>query len=145
MASEGANQVKKQTLGDMLGFKTAWTGGKLLNCYTPLVLIHAHLLLDLNGLDRGEVKDWLRDRHNKSPRQVEVRGIRLDQTLPDLCRKIGSYPFKDRVQYNMSFEAHGYRDGRYFSDLELANLLLLHGGVCRNGFKNLLIGSKWNG
>jgi hypothetical protein len=42
----------------------------------------------------------------------------------------------------MTFEAQGYREGGYFSDKELAGLVSLHDQLCKNGFKNLLIGSK---
>jgi hypothetical protein len=141
MTSEGANQVKRRTIAEMLGWEEQMWASRRLQLYTPLVLIHAHLLMDLNGADKEEVKDWLRERYNKSPRQFEVRGIRPDQTLEELSWRVGSYGFKDRVQFNMSFESQGYRDGSYFSDKELGGLVSLHDQLCRNGIKNLLIGS----
>jgi hypothetical protein len=71
-----------------------------------------------------------------------VRSIRKDQSLEELAFKLGSYPFKDRVQFNMSFETQSYKTGRYFSDQELGRLVLLHHHLGTNGFKNLLIGSN---
>ncbi|MCP4780401.1 MAG: hypothetical protein GY877_06500, partial [Hyphomicrobium sp.] len=145
MMEEGANQVKRETIGNMLGWKTEEARGKLLNCFTPLVLIHAHILMDLRGVDREKVRDWLRGKYSKSPHQIHLKGIRADQTLEALCLRVGSYPFKDRVQFNMSFESQGYRDGGYFSDKELAGLVMLQDKICSNGFKNLLVGSKSRG
>ena len=47
MEMEGANQVKRETISKMLGYR-----GEKLSLYTPLILIHAHLVLDLNGKRR---------------------------------------------------------------------------------------------
>ena len=101
--------------------------------------------MDLKGADRERVRDCLSGRYEKSPHQIHLKGIMLGQTFEELCWKVGSYPFKDRVQFNLTFETQGYRNSDYFSDKELAHLVLLHDGICRNGFKNVLIGSKWNG
>jgi len=146
MNCEGANQVKRQTIGEMLGgWREEWAESRRLHCYTPLVLIHAHFLMDLKGADRERVGEWFRGRYDKSPHQIHIKGIRSEQTLDELCWKVGSYGFKDRVQYNMTFDAQGYREGGYFSDKELARLVLLHDQLCKKGFKNLLIGSKGKG
>ncbi len=145
MESAGAYEIKKRTIACLLGQSRAWAAEKLIGCDRPQVLVHAHLVMDLRGVDREKVRDWLRHKYDKSPRQIEVRGIWPDQTLDDLCNKVGAYPFKSRTQYNFTFEAQGYIDGSYFSDTELANLVLLHHGICCNGYKNLLIGSKVNG
>jgi len=142
MTSEGANQVKKQTIAEMMGWKEECAETRQLFCYTPLVLIHGHLLMNLRGADRERVREWFRSRYDKSPHQIHIKGIRSEQTLEELCWKVGSYPFKDRVQFNMTFEAQGYGEGGYFRDKELANLVLLHHQLCRNGFKNVLVGSK---
>jgi hypothetical protein len=135
MEWDGGNNVKRDTISAMLG----WTGEKL-TLYTTLVLVHAHFLLDLNGAEASEVNYWLETRYNQ-PRQVYCKGApQFGQTLDDLCWKLGSYPFKDRVQFNMTFESQDYRNGGYFSNSELSRLVLLHDKICRNGFKNLLIG-----
>ena len=69
----------------------------------------------------------------------------LGQTFEELCWKLGSYGFKDRVQFNMTFDAQGYENGGYFRDKELAGLVMLHDRIYSNGFKNLLVGSKSKG
>ena len=142
MTSEGANQVKRETIAEMLGWEEEWGASRRLHCYPPLALIHAHLLMDLRGADRERVRDTLRGKYDKSPHQIHLKGIRSEQKLEELCWKVGSYGFKDRVQFNMTFEAQGYREGGYFSDKELAGFVSLHDQLCKNGFKNLLIGSK---
>ena len=145
MTSEGANQVKRRTIADMLGWRAECAETRQLFCYTPLVLIHTHFLMDLKGADRERVGEWFRGRYDKSPHQIHIKGIRSEQSLEELCWKVGSYGFKDRVQFNMTFESQGYRDGGYFSDKELGRLVLLHDNLRCNGFKSLLVGSKSKG
>ena len=111
MEMEGANQVKRETISKMLGYR-----GEKLSLYTPLILIHAHLVLDLNGEAADKVESWLTRRISKAERQIHWKRIWQDQTLEDLCWKLGSYPFKDRVQFNTTFELQDYRNGGYFSD-----------------------------
>jgi len=98
--------------------------------------------MNLKGAERERVREWFRSRYDKSPHQIHIKGIRSEQTLEELCWKVGSYGFKDRVQFNMTFDAQGYENGGYFRDKELARLVLLHDRLYHNGFKNLLIGSR---
>jgi hypothetical protein len=125
----------------MLGWKDGWHGQGA-GCYTTLVLVHCHILVDLNGASASEVSDWLRDRHNRAPRQVRMQATHDNQSLDKLCWKVASYPFKDRVQFNMSFETQGYRKGTYFNDKDLARLVLAYSELSSNGYKHLLVGSK---
>lgn len=137
MEWKGGNQVKRDTIVAMMEWK-----GEKLSLYTPLILIHAHMLCDLNGCNLKDVNYWLASRYNKTPRQIHSIGIKAEQTIDDLCWKVGSYPFKDRVQFNMTFESQDYRNGGYFNNFELSKLMLLHDQICRNGVKNLLVGGS---
>jgi hypothetical protein len=138
MENAASNPVKSETISAMWD----WNGQANLGLVAPQVLVHAHILVDLKKIPRDQFTGRLRELCNKADRQVDVRSIRKDQSLEELAFKLGSYPFKDRVQFNMSFETQSYKTGRYFSDQELGRLVLLHHHLRTNGFKNLLIGSN---
>jgi len=88
LAADGG-QVKSKTIAHMLGWKDEW-GTRALESQSTLVLVHCHVLIDLNGAGAVEVYNWLKNRYGRASRQVDVRRIRQDQSLDDLCWKIGS-------------------------------------------------------
>lgn len=139
MEWDGANKGKRETLAALHD----WDEKTNLNLCPTYVLVHAHFLIDLNGTKREDVTAWLSQRYNRAPCQVHWQGIQAGQSFEDLSRKIGSYPFKDRVQFNMSFQSQDYRHGKYFDNRELGNLVLLYDQIGgKGGMKMILIGSK---
>jgi hypothetical protein len=145
----GKGSVKLDTLKTMLGRKCS--------SESFLLLVHFHVVVDLNGHSEVEFKRWLRRRKvwKKHPRQIDVSSIWSSKTqltmsgkhtsyenmgqkaLDDLAWKLGSYPFKSRVQFNHTFRTDDYKDGSYIPDKELARLVHYHDTI---GKKVLLIG-----
>jgi hypothetical protein len=66
-----------------------------------------------------------------------------NQSLEQMCRALGAYPFKCRVQYNASFRSQDHVGGGYFSDYCLAKLVLLHDQIMNGkGQRGFLIYCK---
>jgi hypothetical protein len=136
------NPRKKDTIFSMWEPQSFWNW-ECLETYHDFgsnrVLVHFHILVDLNGFDESKFHKLLRKRWGKHRHQIDVAPMKDNQTLHDMAWKVGSYPFKDRVQYNLRMETDGYKDGRYFSDRMLAELVRLHDQIGPNG---LLLGTN---
>ena len=135
------DRIKFETIAAMLDYDPNMS----LGLYPTLVLVHSHILVDIEQYEDVLVRDWFANEFSKAPRQAYCTRTRKDQTLDDMCWKIGSYPFKDRVQHNLTFTTDGYTKGSYFTDRQLSMLVMAYDSLCRNGFKNLLIGARPKG
>ncbi len=98
-------------------------------------------MVDLNGVDDQAFRKWMRNRHNTHhTNQVDVRRRRSNQSLENMIKKLSGYGFKNRAQYNLSFDTDGYKKGNWFTDEDLATLAFIYDGVGNKGYKHLLIG-----
>jgi hypothetical protein len=133
------NFQKRMTLKALLGNRT----------HDPMmILVHSHGLYDLKDIPQDRFYGRVYRHYNKAPKQAYFSKTHADQSsFEDMCWKMGSYLFKSRVQFNMSFDSQGYRDERYFSDYDLSNLVMIYSWVMSNGpvnrgNKSLLIGAN---
>lgn len=128
----GKNKVKKETLGAM---------DRITGESNVRILVHIHGLMDLNGTNYKEVKDWCGKRWNDHPRQSFFQRVYSDQTLEDMSWKVSSYCFKSRFRDNMTFIARDFEKGDYFTNDQLSRLIKLYDYVGgQKGVSGILIG-----
>ena len=121
------------------------------------VLLHMHVLIDLNGTPRGDVERWLdgkgiSDRGFSGqwtlPRQVMVKGLYEDKSVDDSIRDISFYAIKAPLTFNYENTAPkrdedlSEGDPKHFSDEALAILAWLQQGI---GHESLRITVGWPG
>ena len=104
------------------------------------VIVHFHALVDLNGTDGSEFRRWVRNRWHAHGKQTEVKCTNKGQTLTNMAKKISSYGFKNRVQYNLSFLTNGYKKGVWFKNEHLGMLVGIYDRIDGRGYKGWLIG-----
>ena len=121
------------------------------------VLLHMHVLIDLNGTPRGDVERWL-DGQGKSdrsfrgqwtlPRQVMVKSLYEDKSVSDSIRDISFYAIKAPLKFNYENTAPKRDDelvegdAKDFPDEALAILAWLQQGI---GHESLRITVNWPG
>jgi hypothetical protein len=103
------------------------------------VIVHFHVLVDLNSVRDEAFKKWVRDRWSKHNRQTDVKRIRKNQKLSDMIAKVSDYGFKNRSQYNLSFETLDFKKGKWFKDADLGRLAAIYDGIGKRGYSSLLI------
>jgi hypothetical protein len=103
------------------------------------VIVHFHMLVDLNGANEEEFKNYLKKRFGNVARQIDIARIHKDQELTEMMDKLSSYGFKNRHRYNFVFDTDGYLRGDYFDDESLGRLATIYDGVGNNGYTGLLI------
>jgi hypothetical protein len=108
------------------------------------VLVHFHVVLDLNGEDPNAVKLWLRTRWDKHYRQTKLQTLRSDYSIEESLKKLSRYPFKNRAQYNHTFVTDGFKGKQYFSYGVLGFLVSLYSSTSGKGYSGILIGSASN-
>jgi hypothetical protein len=106
------------------------------------VLVHFHVLMDLNEVCEKEFKKWVQNRWSCHPRQTRIQRRISGQSLKDMSDNISKYGFKNRNQYNLSFESHGYLKGKWFKDEYLGKLAMVYDCVGKRGYSSLLISTK---
>ena len=131
--------IKRRTIKSLMGYED----GTPISLIPMLVLVHSHSLWDLGPYPVDDVRLFVTDQFAPhAPYQVKFDRIYKDQPFDELSFKLGSYPFKDRVQFNLSFDTHSYEHGPYFCDRDLARFVLLYKRMSNKGFKTMLLGSK---
>ncbi len=146
----GAGSVKRETL-------TAMIADKVEKAEQFVVLVHCHMIVDLNGHDPVTFRRWAARKKpwKKHRRQIDVRSIWELETqlsmvpegtaiwdaekaaLDNLAWKLSSYPFKDRVQFNKTFKTGDYEGGGFIPDMQLTRFVQIHDTL---GKKVFLIG-----
>jgi hypothetical protein len=130
---EGSD-VKRNTLSAMKGMTI-----KECSALGHQVIVHFHMLVDLNGADEIDFKRYLAKRFGDVSRQIDVGVIHKDQELTEMMSKISSYGFKNRHRYNFEFETIGYLRGKYFDDECLGKLAGIYDAIDGRGYSGLLI------
>lgn len=115
MVQSGACPEKLRTLVEM-------TGGDILSMREPAVLVHSHNVKFGSGEDEKKLRDWLKGKYPHH-RQTKIQKLRKDRSIDENLVKICSYPFKNRHQYNLTYDTDGYVDGRYIGPVELSFLV----------------------
>jgi len=135
LLGKSGSTVKQETLAAMIDMsvKESFSLGQR-------VIVHFHTLVDLNGTDDVEFRGWVRSRWNKHHRQTNVQRTRSNQSLENMAKKISSYGFKNRVQYNLTFDTDGYKRGVWFKNNRLGALSSIYDRIGGRGYKGLLIG-----
>ena len=132
---EGISSVKKETfLWMMNADQDAFKGRK--------ILVHYHAVVDVAGYDVRQVRSWFEKQYGSHPRQIQLKYTERKQPASEKIRKIASYAFKNRLQYNTSFETRGYETGAFFSNRDAGRLIKLYQDYTssRSGsYKSLLI------
>ncbi|GJD75135.1 hypothetical protein [Methylobacterium goesingense] len=122
------------------------------------VLLHMHVLVDLNGVERADFERWLTGKKVgcrrfagqwKLPLQVMTKSLFQDKTIDKSLSDISRYPFKDVVSFNYDNCAPKREDGsaaedntNSFPDEGLAVLCWLQHGI---GHERLRIQINWPG
>ncbi|TXN01308.1 hypothetical protein FV242_18990 [Methylobacterium sp. WL64] len=121
------------------------------------VLLHMHVLIDLNGTPREDVERWLTGREVSTrrfsgqwplPYQVMLKGLYESKSVNDSIRDISFYPIKAPLTFNYENTAPKRdedlpeTDPRHFSDEALAILAWLQQGI---GHERLRIAINWPG
>lgn len=121
------------------------------------VLLHMHVLIDLNGTPREDVERWLTGKEVSSrrfsgqwplPYQVMLKGLYESKSVNDSIRDISFYPIKAPLAFNYENTAPKRdedlpeADPRHFSDEALAILAWLQQGI---GHERLRIAINWPG
>ncbi|MGU3479031.1 hypothetical protein [Methylobacterium sp. D48H] len=121
------------------------------------VLLHMHVLIDLNGTPREDLERWLDGNGNskrkfngqwKLPHQVMVKGVYENKPVDDSIRDISFYAIKAPLTFNYENTAPKRdedlpeTDPRHFSDEALAILAWLQQGI---GHERLRIAINWPG
>lgn len=127
--------IKQQTLSAMMDMSI-----KDNRSLGQRVIVHFHVLLDLNETDEEEFKNWVSSRWNCHRNQTEVKRLQKGQSLEEMTKKVSSYGFKNRIQYNLSFATKGYKKGVWFSNENLGTLAGIYDRIGNRGYKSLLIG-----
>lgn len=109
--------------------------------FGQMVLVHFHAMIDVNFCDAVGIRRSL-TKQFPGPYMVRLQRTHFNQELKELAWKLGSYPFKDRVQYNHSFQTSAFLLGDYLSDVSLCSLVKLYSECSDNGYKCLLIAAK---
>lgn len=134
LGKDAKGAVKRETIA------TLASCDPLLLRHRFVVLVHAHVLLDCGDYPTEEIRLWFKNKFYGDPRLAFCMKTRADQTLEQTCLALGSYPFKDRVQYNPTFQSPDYQWGRYFTDECLADFVKLHDVLMnKQGVRCLLI------
>jgi hypothetical protein len=133
--NQNSRSLKQQTLAAMMNMSI-----KESRSLGQRVIVHFHTLVDLNGTDEVEFNKWVRNRWNSHSNQTEVKRTNKGQTLKNMAKKISDYGFKNRVQYNLSFETNGYKRGIWFNNNHLGTLAGIYDRMDGRGYKGLLIG-----
>jgi hypothetical protein len=118
-AMEGDASVKKQTLLAMMDNDLVRFRGKK-------ILVHYHAVVDRTDHDVPEMRKWFSGNYDKHQRQVELKFTRSDQAASTKIWKLASYGFKNRLQYNTSFETRGYETGAFFANKDAGRLIKLY-------------------
>lgn len=98
--------------------------------------VHLHVLMDLGDESEDTWRRRLERRGFRFHRQLRFDRLHEKQTMHDMARKLGSYPFKDRVRFNVMDRTEGYQTGSYFTNSQLARLVMLHDDI---GHRSLMI------
>lgn len=121
------------------------------------VLLHMHVVIDLNGTPREDVERWLTGRPVGSrrftgqwrlPYQVMVKSLYENTPVDDSLRNISFYPIKGPLAFNYENtapkhdEALPEEDSRNFNDEALALLVWLQHGI---GHESLRVAINWPG
>ena len=127
--------LKQQTLAAMIDMSI-----KNSRSLGQRVIVHFHVLVDLNGTDGVEFKKWVGNRWSCHNNQTEVKRLNKGQSLENMAKKVSSYGFKNRIQYNLTFKTKGYKEGVWFTNENLGTLAGIYDGIGNRGYKSLLIG-----
>lgn len=121
------------------------------------VLLHMHVVIDLNGTSRDDVARWLTGKavgtrrftgQWQLPYQVMIKSLFVDKPVADSLRHISFYPIKGPLTFNYENTApkedEKLPDGdpRHFNDEALALIAWLQHGV---GHEGLRIERNWPG
>ena len=121
------------------------------------VLLHMHVLIDLNGHTREDLERWLTGKkvserrfkgHWSLQHQVMIKKLFDDKPVDDSLRHISFYPFKAPVAFNYENTAHTHDeevaegDPANFPDEALALIAWLQHGI---GHESLRLAINWPG
>lgn len=133
--NQNSRALKQQTLSAMMDMNINES-----RSLGQRVIVHFHMLVDLNGADGDDFNNWVGGRWNSHSNQTEVKRLNKEQSLEDMAKKVSSYGFKNRVQYNLSFTTKGYKKGVWFTNENLGTLAGIYDRIGNRGYKSLLIG-----
>tara|TARA_Y100000034_G_scaffold135629_1_gene208336 strand:+ start:556 stop:1479 length:924 start_codon:yes stop_codon:yes gene_type:complete len=133
--AQNKRAAKQRTLAALKGVDVKDSGS-----LGQQVIVHFHALVDLNGVDGDQFKEWVRRRWNADGRQTRIQLTDSSQSWREMVSKIASYGFKNRVQYNLTFETNDYLKGKWFKNEDLAELVMIYDGLRNKRNNGLLIG-----
>jgi hypothetical protein len=120
--TSGNGKIKSETIHDMMTEGKHATSAKGLK-----ILVHFHAIIDLiDGDVASDVSRWLRAHWCDHPRQVDVKPTFKGQPLEEKVWKLSSYCFKNRTQFNDTFETRDFELGKDFTNEELGKLVSLY-------------------
>lgn len=115
MMREQTCPAKIQTLSEM-------TGGKFESMTEIMALVHWHAVGFFNNGLSEDHRKWMKRKYPHH-RQRRFDSLYKDQSIAESFSKLSSYPFKDRVTYNLKFATDGFKNEFYIEPDPLAFLV----------------------
>jgi hypothetical protein len=107
-----------------------------------IILLHAHILMDINGTDEQAFKSYCQERLgnkrkvNPVPRGVVINPLRDNKTINESIDGISRYPYKTFFHYNLPKRLKDQVPPDRYEDEILATMIVGHGAL---GTKRTLI------
>lgn len=109
----------------------------------PFVFVHFH---GLTNIPKNTLSKVFKDVYlingkplikTHSETGLYVQKLHKDKTLEQNVRKITSYPFKTAYRYKHSFLGSDFKNGEYFTDEELGNIVRIYDQMTGRGYRTL--------
>lgn len=107
------------------------------------IIVHCHCVVDVADIDSEQFHYWVHNRWSL-PHQARLSTTYHPdkQSLELKLRKLASYCFKNRLEYNFSDETSGWEDGERIPYGELADMVRIYDRLSGKGLNGWLLGCK---